>query len=105
MSKESEAYRLEVLRRLKQKDDGPPPPEVAEAERVIAKYREEQAQARDAIPRAGAPLPEADLCPRCWIDHGTRSAMIAVSGEGRDTANYDYWLCRQCRYEEPRRFR
>jgi hypothetical protein len=66
-SKESESYRLEMLRRLKDKDRHTPPPEVAEAEKIIAHYREKQAKAREAIPRLSAPLPEPDLCPQCWF--------------------------------------
>jgi len=104
MSKESESYRLQMLRHLEQENSGPLPPEVTEAERVIAEYRKKQAKARDAIPRASAPLPEPNICPRCWIDHGVKFLMSPISGEGRDTTRHDYWRCRKCQYEERREF-
>ena len=57
MSKESESYRLDMLRRLEEKYSKPKPSEVFEAEQVIAKYRDEQETARAAIPDAYPVVP------------------------------------------------
>ncbi len=100
MSKESESYRRQMLRHLQAKDSDPPPPEVLEAEQVVAKHREEQATAREAIPRARLPLPEPDICPRCWILHGRRTPLIAVPHP--DPSKFDRMKCRSCEYIENR---
>jgi hypothetical protein len=100
MSKESESYRRQMLRRLQQKDSDPPPPEVLEAEKVIAKHREEQARAREAIPRARLPLPEPDICPDCWVYHGTK---VRLSGAPHpDPGVSDRFECPICDYFEDR---
>ena len=80
MSKESESYRLEMLRRLEEKYSKSKPSEVFEAEQVIAKYRDEQETARAAIPRLRSPLPEPNLCPQCWFLHGRRTSLTAGMG-------------------------
>lgn len=101
MSKESESYRLKMLRRLKQIDSGSPPSEVLEAKEVVAKYREEQARAREAIPRLGSPLPEPNLCPQCWFLHGRRLPLTAIE-HPTDRDNFDRMKCRICGYVEDR---
>src|SRR5574337_276902 len=98
-SKESESYRLQVLRRLKQKDSGPPPSEVLEAEKVIAKHREEQAQARAAIPRASAPLPNDGRCPDCHIYHNIRSILVPEI-HPESEKGFDRLRCPICGYTE-----
>jgi len=35
-------------------------------------------------------------CPRCWIEHETRSALIPISGGTRDE---DFFRCSTCHYE------
>lgn len=73
--KESEAYRTETLQRLQEKNRYGKSAEVFEAEKLIAKYREEQTQIHDAIARLGSPLPEADACPECYYLHGLTIIM------------------------------
>ncbi len=100
MSEESESYRLQMLRRLKQIDRGPTPPKVLKAEKVVAEYREEQARARETIARASLPLPEINLCPQCWINHGHRTFLTANHHPSPD--RYDRLICSQCNYVEDR---
>jgi hypothetical protein len=100
-SKQSEEYRLNMLRRLEKIVDGTPPSEVAEAEKVVANYRKKQAEARQAIPRIHAKLPEPDLCPECWFMHGRRTDLYAVRHPD-DPDNYDRWKCKTCGYIEDR---
>jgi DNA-directed RNA polymerase subunit M/transcription elongation factor TFIIS len=40
-------------------------------------------------------------CPRCWIDHETRSNLQPT---GKGTSNTDYFRCGTCGYEFPLRF-
>ena len=103
MGKESETYRLEMLRRLERINSEPPPPEVLEAQKVIAKHREKQAEAREAIPRLRAPLPEPNLCPECYYLHGNRTFLTAVPHP--DSANFDRMKCVSCGYIEDRSVR
>lgn len=103
MSKESESYRLEMLRRLKHEYGETPPPEVLKAQHVIADYRQRKAAADPVIARASAPLPEPDLCPSCWIDHERRSKLIAIPH--KDPARFDAWECPVCEYFEEHRFK
>jgi len=100
MSKESESYRLEMLRRLKHKNSAPPPAEVLEAQKVIAKHSQEQQKAREAIPRLEAGLPKPDLCPRCWFNEGHESILYAIRAD--DPSRYDRMKCRECGYVEDR---
>ncbi len=100
MSKESESYRLEMLRSFEQKNDKPDPPEVLEAQKVIAKHRAEQAQAREAIPRLRTPLPKPDLCPECYYLHGRSVTLEAASHP--NPAKYDRMKCSICGYAEDR---
>lgn len=99
-SKESEGYRLDMLRYLKEKYRDAKPPEVLEAEQVIAKFREEKASADAQIPRLEAGLPKQNLCPRCWFMDGHESALYAVPSD--DPQRFDRWKCRRCDYVEDR---
>lgn len=101
VSKESESYRLQMLRHLKQVDNGPPPSEVLEAEKIVANYREEQAQARSAIPRLGLPLPEPNICSPCWFLHGRRSVLVGIP-HPINSDKYDRMRCRVCKEIEDR---
>ena len=96
-SEESESYRLQMLRRLEQIDRGPPPPEIAEAKKMIAAYDQKQQDAREAIPRLRTLLPEPDLCPECYYLHDQRSKLIAVPAA--DPRRFDKLRCRQCSYD------
>ena len=78
MSKESESYRLYVLRDLQNRYGKGDPPEVLEAQKVIAEFREKQAEAEKAISRVEAGLPKPDLCPKCWFTKGHESILYAV---------------------------
>ena len=100
MSKESESYRLEMLRRLEEKYSKSKPSEVFEAEQVIAKYRDEQETARAAIPRLRSPLPEPNLCPQCWFLHGRRTFMTPRVHP--DPERYDRRFCGTCGHIEVR---
>jgi hypothetical protein len=101
--KEGESYRLQMLRRLEKIDKGTPPSEVTEAEQTIAKYRQKQAEARDAIPRLRASLPYPDLCPQCWFMHGKQSELLAARHPDPD--NFDMWECRVCGYSDEQELR
>jgi hypothetical protein len=100
MSKESESYRLEMLRRLEEKYSKSKPSEVFEAEQVIAKYRDEHENARAAILRLRSPLPKPNLCPQCWFLHGSSTFMTARVHPDPD--KYDRRRCRACGHIEDR---
>ena len=100
MSKESESYRLQMLRRLEDKYGKAKPAEVLEAEKVIAKHRAEQEEARNAIPRLRSPLPEPNLCSPCWFIHGRRSYLVGIPH--LDHKNYDRMKCPECKEFEDR---
>ena len=103
MSKESESYRLQMLRNLKDRYGKAKPAEVLEAEKVIAQFREQETHDREAIARLSAPLPEPDLCPRCYFYHGKRSLLRPIPA--RDPKHFDAMKCRECEYVEERKFR
>ena len=69
MSKESENYRLQMLRRFKRERDGPPPAEVLEAEKMVAQFREKQAKAKEVVLRLEKPPPKPNLCSECFYIH------------------------------------
>jgi hypothetical protein len=100
MSKESESYRLEMLRRLEQESSSPPPPEVLKAEQIVAAFRVKQAKARDAVLRLRSPLPKGNPCPKCYylFDMEVQMAPIAHPEPSR----FDMWKCQSCFYEELR---
>ena len=99
MSKESEEYRLKMPRRLKDENSSAPPPEVLEAEKVIAKYREEQEQINATKMRLRLQLPNTDLCPQCFYSHGNRSLMQPKPAGGRPI---DMFECEKCGYLQER---
>jgi len=100
MSKESESYRLQMLRYLEEKYGNAKPAEVLEAEKVIAKFREEETRDRKAIARLRTPLPKPDLCPECYYLHDRSVTLEAM--RHRDPKNYDRMGCRICDYAEDR---
>ena len=97
LRKESEAYRNEVLLRLLGQNRDKPV-EVTEAEKIVAKYREEQAKIHDAIVRLGSALPEADACPQCYYLNGLTSIMGLVTSN----ATGDIFRCEECVYTQHR---
>jgi len=99
-SKESEQYRLNMLRHSEHIVSGAPPSEVTEAEQTIANYRKKQSEARESIARLRSPLPKPNLCPECWFMHGLETQMHAVPHE--DPEHWDRWKCRKCSYDEDR---
>ena len=103
MSEESESYRLKMLRRLERERDGPLPPKVLEAEKVIADFRKKQAQARDAIIRLSSPLPKNDLCPKCYFLHGR--SVIMEPRMHSDPDRFDLMECPKCGHNEERELR
>jgi hypothetical protein len=100
MSKESESYRLQMLRRLQNRYSKGDPPEVLEAKKVIAKFSEQEKRDREAIARLGSPLPEPDLCPTCFYIHGRCTPLIAAHSPSPD--NFDRMKCSVCDYAEDR---
>ena len=54
---QNESYRAQILRRLEGKYRNGAPPEVLEAQKVIAKFRERQTKDREIESRLGLPLP------------------------------------------------
>ncbi len=100
MSKESESYRTQMLRHLEEKYNKSKPAEVFEAEKVIAKYRDEHESGRAAIQRLRSPLPEPNLCPQCWFLHERHTFMMPSAHPGSD--KYDRMTCRACGHIEDR---
>ena len=82
-----------MLWRLQNRYSKGDPPEVLEAEKVIAKFRKEKAESRDQIARASTPLQDADLCPSCWIMHGERNPLVAAHHPDPD--KYDRMICQK----------
>jgi hypothetical protein len=101
MSKESEEYRLQMLRHLQARLGRPKPSEVLEAEQVVAKFRKEEEEAGAQIARLGLPLPNPDLCPQCFYLHG-RSSKLSPA-RAKDAANFDKFECRVCGHSFERR--
>jgi rubredoxin len=101
MSKESDSYRLTMLRRFEQINGAPAPSEVLEAEKVVAKFREEQARARETIHRLRSPLPKEDSCPACHYLHDREVLLVSV--EHDDPRHFELWKCNVCGYEEERK--
>jgi hypothetical protein len=100
MNKESEHYRLEMLRHLQHKYRQSKPTEVLEAEQVIAKYRKEQEHTGPQIRRLQMPLPEPDLCPQCYYLEGNANLLVTAVHPNPD--RWDKMKCRVCGYEEDR---
>jgi hypothetical protein len=98
---EGESYRLKMLRYLKAKYSNAKPSEVLEAERVIAKFREEEARDRAAVTRLSSPLPEPDMCQLCWFLNGVHSKLHNIPAD--DPAHFERWKCRTCGDWEDRR--
>jgi hypothetical protein len=101
MSEESESHRLKMLRRLQQKDNNPPPPKVMQAEKVIAKYREQKERDHQTLMRLNSPLPEPNLCPDCFYIHDRCSLLMQILGD--DPVHFDTWKCETCTYKERRK--
>jgi hypothetical protein len=99
MSKESEEYRIEMLRRLENEDSGATPPEVLEAEKVISEYRDKKVQIIKKKLRLRLPLPNPDLCPQCFYPHGKTSLMQPIPS---GTAPTDIFECKTCGYIQER---
>jgi hypothetical protein len=97
LRKESEAFRNEMLLHLLAQNRGKPV-EVAEAEKIVAKYREERAKIHDAIARLGSVLPEADACPQCYYLNGLTSIMVLITSN----ATGDIFRCEECVYTQHR---
>ena len=97
LRKESEAYRNEMLLHLLAQDRGKPA-EVTEAEKIVARYREEQTKTHDAIVRLGSALPEADACPNCYYLNG----LICIMGRVTSNATGDIFRCDECVYTQHR---
>lgn len=96
--KESEEYRLQMLRRLEQENAKPDPPEVSEAKKVIAKNRQKKLDRSQQIKRLRTPLPEPDLCPKCYYLHG-----VTVELKPRESqTDKDLFRCPRCHYQQVR---
>jgi hypothetical protein len=98
MSKEGEEYRIEMLRGLKQENSRPPPREVLEAEQVIAKFREKQANLNAIEARVNSHLPNPDLCPECFYLHNRNSMMHSIPSGG----STDIYKCDTCSFTQKR---
>jgi hypothetical protein len=101
ISKERNSYRLEMLRRLEDKYGKSKPPDVLEAERIIAKFLKDEARDREAIARLCSPLPTPNLCPECYYLHGRLSDLSPVPSETND----DNFRCYTCDYFEVRKYK
>ena len=93
MPKESEAFRREMLRHLKDKYGKSKPAVVQEAAEIIAKFREEKAHARKAIARLGSRLPEPDSCPECYYLRGRYSLLRPIPSESDRVDSFRCGVC------------
>lgn len=75
---QNESYRAQILRRLKNKYSSSAPPEVLEAEKVIARFREQETKDRQTETRLGLELPNPHSCPQCFYLHDTNSMLKSV---------------------------
>jgi hypothetical protein len=101
MSKESEEYRLKMLRQLENLYSKAKPSEVLEAEKVIAEFRKKQADTDAKILRLRTPLPEPDLCPNCYYLHGHSNMLAAATADNPNL--FDRMRCKVCGYIEDRK--
>ncbi len=83
--KDSEAYRAQMLRRLKNENENL----IAEAQ----KLKDAHTNNEKKIARLKLPLPNQDTCARCFYDHGAISTLYAV---GSDLTHIDRFRCRDC---------
>lgn len=97
MSEKSETYRLHMLRRLQNRYSKNDPPEMLEAEKVIAELRAQKERDRAAIARLSAPLPDDDLCPACFFMHGQHHKLVAVL-HPTEPDKFDRWICLTCNH-------
>ena len=99
MIKESEEYRLNMLRSMENKYDQSKPPEVLEAEEVIAKFSQEQERARAVILRLKTTKCPSSECFRCFFLRGLSVDLKAIPGDD----NFDRFRCPKCKatYETP----
>jgi rubrerythrin len=98
MREESERYRRETLRRLKEMNRRPPPTEVLEAQKMVATFREKQAREREAIARLSSPLPDPELCRECYYLHARFSTLTPIPSE----ADADWFECPSCGHRQER---
>jgi hypothetical protein len=101
ISKERNSYRLEMLQGFEDKYGKPKPPDVLEAEIIIARYRKDEARDREAMARLSSPLPTPSLCPECYYLHGRFSDLTLVPSETSD----DNFRCHTCDYFEVRKYK
>jgi hypothetical protein len=97
--KESETFRREMLRHLKDKYGKSKPSVVVVAAEIIAKFSEEEAHARKAIARLGSRLPEPNFCPECYYLHGRHSLLRPISSE---SDHVDSFRCSVCDFLQTR---
>lgn len=93
---ESESYRTQMLRRLKEKNRRGPPAEVLEAKKVIASFREQETRDREIQARLSLPLPNPHSCPQCFYLHGREALLYAVPHP--EPRKFDRWKCNHCSY-------
>lgn len=92
IDRESENYRIKMQNRLQEENRSPPPPEVTEAERTIAKYHQIQAEIRDQLERLSFDLPHQLACPQCFWRDGRTTKLSA----GRSNTKAVRLECEAC---------
>ncbi len=99
LSEQAEEYRASMLRKLKKKYGDNKPPAVLEAEKVIAQYREEKANAKPQIARLETEKCPPSICFHCFWVKGVSFHLVAIPGDD----DMDIFKCPECKrtYEQP----
>jgi hypothetical protein len=99
MRKYAEEYRERLLVKFSRKNTGKKPPEVLEAEKVIAKYRKEQEEVEPTLSRLNSLECPDSVCPDClW----TKGRTVHVKPISSSNCDIDLFRCPECNrtYEE-----
>jgi hypothetical protein len=92
MRKQNEEYRANMLKKLKKKYGDSNPPEVLEAEKVIANYREKKTNAIAQINRLESSECPESVCCECFYMQGLNFQLKSINGG----ENFDSFRCPEC---------
>ena len=86
-------FRNSRLKTLSRKKSGKKPSKILEAEKIIAKYREEQENLEPQLSRLESSECPDSVCPKCFYMHGLHSQLEPIEGDD----DYDRFRCSKCR--------
>ncbi|MDD1620871.1 MAG: hypothetical protein LUQ11_05275 [Methylococcaceae bacterium] len=98
MKEYAKEYRGNLLKKLSRKKSGSKPSEVLEAEKIIAKYNEEQEKIGPQLFRLESSECPDSICPQCFYLRGLNVHLKTIPGDDE----IDKYQCPECNsiYEE-----